>query len=69
MTKTLSFYEFTQLSKDEQYHIVFTEGKFVDVNLKNNIKYVLYEVFGFFAEVVFDSENNKVISLTSFLKA
>ncbi|UMQ41652.1 hypothetical protein MKS83_19985 [Chryseobacterium sp. Y16C] len=44
MAKELSFYEFTQLPKEEQYHLAFTQGEFVDSSVKNEVKFALYMI-------------------------
>lgn len=67
--KQLSFYEFTQLKKEEQYKLTFTNGEFVGVSVKDDVKFALYKVFGFYIEVIYDSAGNEIIGLTSFLKS
>ncbi|WP_278353964.1 hypothetical protein [Chryseobacterium gleum] len=69
MEKELSFYQFTQLAKEEQYHLAFTQGEFIGTSEKGDIKFALYKVFNFYVEVVFDSEENKVVTISSFLKS
>ena len=57
--RELSFYEFTQLPEEQQYDLVFTKGEFIDASIKDNVKFVLYSLFGFFVEVIYDSVDNK----------
>jgi 5-hydroxyisourate hydrolase-like protein (transthyretin family) len=69
MRKELSFYEFTQLSEEGQYELVFKEGEFLNSSTKNDLKFALYKLYSFFVEVVYDAQRNKVVSLTSFMYA
>ncbi|MFC4163888.1 hypothetical protein ACFOWU_09495 [Epilithonimonas zeae] len=69
MKKELSFYNYTQLNKEDQYDLVFREGEFIDSSLKNDVKFVLYKLYDFYVEIVYDFEENKILNLTSFLKS
>ncbi|WP_019670522.1 hypothetical protein [Eudoraea adriatica] len=40
------------LSEDDQYDTVFSKGKFLDIHINGNIKYVLYAIDMFFVEVI-----------------
>lgn len=64
----LSFFEFTQLLQEEQYEVAFIDGEFVCVYEKADLKIVLYKLYTFFVEVAYNSEDNKIVGLTSFLK-
>lgn len=68
MNEELSFFEFTQLSQETQYELAFTQGEFVGVSEKKEVRFVLYKLFTFFVEIVYDSKDNKIINLTSFMK-
>ena len=69
MEKELSFYEFTQLPKEEQYNLAFTLGEFINTSETGNVRFALYKLFNFYVEAVYDSKENKIITLTSFLKS
>lgn len=69
MRKELSFYEFIQLLDEEQYELVFKEGEFLNSSIKSDLKFALYKLNSFFVEVVYDAEENKIVSLTSFMNA
>jgi len=43
-------------------------GEFVDVSEKGNVRFVLYKLYSFYVEVLYDEECNKIINLTSFMK-
>ena len=38
----MTLYEYKILSEDEQYDTVFSKGKFLDIVIEGNSKYVLY---------------------------
>lgn len=69
MKKELSFYDYTLLSEDNQYDLLFSLGEFVDSTEKGNAKYVLYKLFSFYVEVVYDSQNNCIKQINSFIDA
>ena len=64
--KELSFFEFTQLSKQQQYELVFNEGEYTDVAEIGESKYVLYKLYGFFVEVEYKIKENKIVNLVSY---
>lgn len=65
----LSFYEYTQLPVSEQYDLVFTRGEIIDSSIKNDVKFVLYRLYSFYVEVVYDATDNKIVNLSSFMNA
>jgi hypothetical protein len=67
--KQLSFYEFTQLPKEEQYELALREGEFIGTTEKNDVKFALYKFYTFYVEVAYDGIKNKVVSLTCFLQS
>ena len=64
--KELSFFEFTQLSKQQQYELVFNEGEYTDVAEIGESEYVLYKLYGFFVEVEYKIKENKIVNLVSY---
>ncbi|MCD1117548.1 hypothetical protein [Chryseobacterium turcicum] len=69
MSKELSFYEFTQLPEEEQYELVFSSGEFIDSSVKGEVKYVLYKLYSFFVEVAYNSYDNKIINMSTFMNS
>lgn len=67
MDKDISFFVFTQLMQEEQYHLVFTQGEFIEALEKERLMYVQYQLYNFFVEVIYNEIENKIIGLTSFL--
>jgi len=47
----MTLYEYKMLSADEQYDIIFSKGKFLDIYVDGNAKYVLYLIDAFFVRV------------------
>lgn len=69
MSEKLTFYEYSQLQTDEQYDLVFRKGEFIEASEKDNVRFALYKLYGFYVEVVYDFVNNKIVSLTSFIQS
>ena len=67
MTKKITLYEFRGLSDQEQYHLVFNEGTFIDSRIYGNQKFALYALDMFFVEVEYDNEENKMINKKAFV--
>ena len=64
----MTLYEYKMLSEDEHYDIVFSKGKFVDIVIEGNSKYVLYALKMFFVEVIWDIEKNEIIGKGQFVE-
>ena len=62
----MTLYEYKMLSEDEQYDTVFSKGKFLDIVLEGNSKYVLYAINMFFVEVIWDNEKNEILGKGQF---
>lgn len=69
MNNELSFFEFTQLPQEEQYHLAFTQGEFIGSSEKGMSKFVLYKLYNFYIEIVYDVTNNTILNLTSYLNS
>ena len=57
----MTLYEYKMLSEDEQWDAVFSIGKFLDIFIEGNSKYVLYAIDIFFVEVEWNIENDNII--------
>lgn len=44
-------------------------GKFIDALEKDSFKYVQYQLYNFFVEVIYNTKDNKIIGLTSFISS
>lgn len=69
MSKEVSFYEYTQLSEHDQCDMVFRTGEFVDSTEIASNRYVLYKLYNFYVEVLYDSQTNSIKAISSFLSA
>ena len=54
------------LSEDDQWDAVFSIGKFLDIFIEGNSKYVLYAIDKFFVEVEWNIENDNIIGKGEF---
>lgn len=68
MNRELSYYEFSQLSKEEQRELVMNSAEPIGSTKKNDV-FELCRLFDFYVEVVYNSDRTKVVSLTSYLKS
>ena len=67
MAKKITLYEFRGLSDQEQYHLVFNEGTFIDSKIYGNQRFGLYALDMFFVEVEYDNKRNKIINKIAFV--
>ena len=58
--------DFNILSEHDQYDTVFSKGKFLDIVIEDNSKYVLYAIDKFFVEVEWNIENDNIIGKGEF---
>ena len=64
----MTLYEYKMLSEDEQYDTVFVKGKFLDIYIDGNTKYVLYAIDMFFVEVIWNNELDEIIGKGVFIE-
>lgn len=58
--------KFKHLPQTEKLNTVFTEGKFVDSVVKNEVIYALYSVRTYFVEIEYDSTSHSIPSPKAF---
>ena len=49
------------LSEDDQYDTVFSKGRYLDMVIEDNSKYVLYAIDKFFVEVEWNIETDQIV--------
>jgi hypothetical protein len=69
MNRELSYYEFSQLSREEQQELVMNSAEPIGSTKKNDVDFELFRLFDFYVEIVYNSDRTKVVSLTSYLKS
>ncbi len=47
----MTLYEYKMLSEDDQWDTVFSKGRYLDMVIEGNSKFVLYAIGKFFVEV------------------
>jgi len=57
----MKLYEFSILTEEEQYNIVWSLGSHVDTHINNNIAINLYVINDFYVEVYYNSVSNKIL--------
>ncbi len=63
----ISLYDFKNLPCDDQYNIVLNEGCVMTETIKNDLKFVLYDISSFTVEIVY-SKNNRLAAINVFQK-
>lgn len=63
---SISYYEFKNLPDHLQHKLVIAEGKVINVTYRDQLKYVLYELSNFSVEIVYNSFNDRIESLSAF---
>lgn len=59
-------YEYKTLSEDDQWNTVFSNGKFLDIVIEGNSKYVLYAIDKFFIEMEWNNETDEIVGKGEF---
>ena len=59
----MTFYEYTTLSKEEQFDLVFIKGNFIGFKKIDSKTYILYQLYEFYVEVVYNHELNRIENL------
>ena len=54
------------LSEDEQYDTVFSKGRYLDMVIEGNSKFVLYAIDKFFVEVEWNIETDQIVDKGEF---
>lgn len=54
----MTLYDFRMLDEDAQWDAVWALGKFIDIYLTPDTKYVLYALDRFFVEVKWDNQTD-----------
>lgn len=63
---SISYYDFNNLPKKSQIELVMAEGKIIDETIKNNLRFVVYELSSFSVEIVYNIDSNKIAGLSTF---
>lgn len=62
----MNLYEYKMLSEDNQWNTVFSIGRFLDIVIEGNSKFVLYAIDKFFVEVKWNIENDEIVGKGEF---
>lgn len=66
MTEKISFFDYTILSEEQQFELVFTEGEFIDFKEVGVHRFVLYKLYSFFVELQYDILQNCIVNKVVF---
>lgn len=63
----MGLYEFNILSEHDKYNAVFSKATFVDSVSDQHIDYVIYSLSYFWVEIQYNSKNNSIVGINSFV--
>jgi len=66
MPKSLGLYEFNALTIGEQYNLTHNEGTFIDVVIEGDTRYVLYSLYKFWVQIIYDNKKKRTNGYRSF---
>ena len=59
----ISYYDFKNLPNESQCDIIFTEGHLMSETVKNELRFVLYEISQFSVELVYNKNRIATINV------
>jgi hypothetical protein len=62
----MTLHEFNKLDKKEQSHVVWEHGVHLATRLTVLYTKALYQIEGFYAEVIYDQQENKIVRISGF---
>lgn len=62
----MTLYEFNLLPQPEQYSILWKVGEFLTNRSEENVTYALYQVTGFYVELEYHQDENKLLKMKTF---
>ena len=62
----MTLYQFKTLDEEEQYNTVWNNGVLIAGRTSKEDKFLLYQIDGFYVELKYDVNINKIVELRSF---
>jgi len=62
----ISYYDFKNLPNESQCDIVLNQGHLMNETIKNELKFVLYEISSFSVEIVYNKNNNRIAAMNVY---
>lgn len=62
----ISYYDFKNLPNQSQCDIVLNQGHLMNETIKNELKFVLYEISSFSVEIVYNNNNNRIAAMNVY---
>ena len=63
----MTLYQFKALDENKQYDALWNKGVFIAGRVTEEHKLLLYQLEGFYIEVKYDGDMNKIVGLRSFI--
>ncbi|WP_312765536.1 hypothetical protein [Epilithonimonas sp.] len=62
----ISYFDFKNLSPQDQYQLVKTQGQIISESSKNDLRFVIYKLGSFLVEITYMQQNNKLASFNVY---
>jgi len=62
----ISYYDFKNLPNQSQCDIVLNQGHLMHETIKDELKFVLYEISSFSVEIVYNKNNNRIAAMNVY---
>lgn len=62
----ISYFDFKNLSPQDQCQLVKTQGQIISESSKNDLRFVIYKLGSFLVEITYMQQNNKLASFNVY---
>jgi hypothetical protein len=62
----MTLYEYKILDEPEQYNVLWSKEVFIDHRIRATYNFLLYQIEGFYVELKYNREENKMQGIRSF---
>ena len=62
----ISYYDFKNLPNQSQCEIVMNDGHLMNETIKDELKFVLYEISSFSVEIVYNNNSNRIAAMNVY---
>ncbi|PZU87310.1 MAG: hypothetical protein DI529_07380 [Chryseobacterium sp.] len=66
MDTEISYFDFKNLSSQDQCQLVATQGQIINESSKNDLRFVIYKLGTFLVEITYIQQNNKLASFNVY---
>ncbi|MPS71531.1 MAG: hypothetical protein E2590_00090 [Chryseobacterium sp.] len=66
MDTEISYFDFKNLSSQDQCQLVTTQGQIINESSKSDLRFVIYKLGSFLVEITYIQQNNKLASFNVY---